>query len=76
MSTWLKFSTNQQAVLAVNTIDINMGYPSGSTTTWAIPVQTLDGDFVFAKPPQQHMLNVTGFTEHEYQPDWFPQDEY
>lgn len=78
--------TEAQIIAANNQINSNCGFPSGGTTTWAIPQQAYEQDFWFIlMPPPEGYKNgainktqaemiagVVNVTEAESQPDWFP----
>lgn len=81
--TYLVFDTQEQAKLALTiiwsniqpVIEINAGthepVQEKITKEWAIEQQRLDGKWIFLKPEQEHMTNVTGYIEEEYSEGWF-----
>lgn len=46
----------------------------GYTVAWAVPQQTVQGQWVFAKPDDALMVGVIGYTIEPYDPAWFSED--
>lgn len=90
MEKWLTFSALQDAQNAEQQISDNMGLPAPGvnaengevelnkqhTTRWAKINLTVDDSnlWVFPKPENQYMENVSGYVEMDYDPEWFPVD--
>jgi len=86
MSDWLVFTQESHAKTAVTQIDAKVGNPRKGrsaatgkrednkvgTVTWAIPVQRLDGKWVFPRCPEADPSRP--FDVETYDPAWFPQE--
>lgn len=86
MANWLVFSTEDQATTANGIITTNMACPivgknaltgepqpaAQQTTQWAVPVQRLDGAWVFPSPNETFLSGVANVSVSAYDPTWFP----
>jgi hypothetical protein len=62
-------------VFGVNAKTGIKNHEEGYTTAWAMAKETLQCAWVFPKPPNLLMKNVTGYTVEPYDPAWFPVEE-
>jgi hypothetical protein len=47
----------------------------GYTTAWSVAQETVKGAWVFQKPDDALLDDVTGYTVEPYDPAWFPVEE-
>lgn len=62
----LMFSTQAAAAAAVVTINASMVLAPGDgdvTTTWDVPRQDANGNWVVARPDDRFMVGVSGYTD-------------
>lgn len=58
-------------VFGINAASRQKDDKQGYTTAWAVARETLQGQFVFAKPDDALLNGVTGYTVEPYNPAWF-----
>lgn len=58
-------------VFGVNAASLQKDDKQGYTTAWAVARETLQGQFVFAKPDDALLNGVAGYTVEPYNPAWF-----
>jgi hypothetical protein len=87
--TWLVFPDEPSAQYALDAIAASMNLPiwptnaaSGQvdytatpTAVWAVPMERLDGQWVFPTPPAEHLAGLTGYTVEPYDPTWFDTED-
>ena len=63
---WLYFNNESDANSAMNTINTRLGIPDGvGTTTWAEPLECVNGTWAFAKPTCD-LTDIPTHTEKEF----------
>ena len=86
----LTFENEENALTAINQININMNYPlygtnvkTGEINTEAIPTTTWDivnkcygqDKWYISKPDQEYMTNIENYTEEDFNDNWKSQIE-
>lgn len=67
------FNTESNAQIAIQEIDQTMCMPiDDKTLTWANPEKTKDNNWVFKKPDDPILSNVSvSYSLEEFNPNWF-----